>query len=198
MKMTDVDARLADLESRRISPGLSAPEENELRDCEIALGMVDASSRARADAARRVERFAAERAAKASSSVGHKSQKLVWSPGSHRGSSDVHHEAEAPGSLAHGAYRIRRGEGGAHLSYQRWRDDNGGAVALFHEMLGTYPDLSAAKAAAGDHHRDRLARRREAEAAALGRGSSGGRAAKKVKLKQEIKDAIGQGRLRRR
>lgn len=64
MKMTDVDARLAELESRRIAPGLSVAEQNELRDCEITLGMVEAPPRARAEAARRVERFAAERAAK--------------------------------------------------------------------------------------------------------------------------------------
>lgn len=64
MKMTDVDARLAELESHRIDPGLSVAEQNELRDCEITLGMVAASPRARAEAARRVERFAAERAAK--------------------------------------------------------------------------------------------------------------------------------------
>jgi len=61
--MTAVDARLAELESRRIDPGLSVAEQNELRDCEITLGMVDAPPRARAEAARRVERFAAERAA---------------------------------------------------------------------------------------------------------------------------------------
>ena len=64
MKMTDVDARLAELESRRIVPGLSVAEQNELRDCEITLGMVEAPPRARTEAARRVERFAAERAAK--------------------------------------------------------------------------------------------------------------------------------------
>jgi hypothetical protein len=62
--MTDVDARLAELESRRIVPGLSVAEQNELRDCEITLGMAAAPPRARAEAARRVERFAAERAAK--------------------------------------------------------------------------------------------------------------------------------------
>jgi hypothetical protein len=57
-------ARLAELESRRIIPGLSAAEQNELRDCEITLGMAEAPPRARAEAARRVERFAAERATK--------------------------------------------------------------------------------------------------------------------------------------
>ena len=66
MKMTDINARLAERESHRIDPGqgLSVSEQNELRDCEIALGMVAALPRARAEAARRVERFAAERAAK--------------------------------------------------------------------------------------------------------------------------------------
>jgi hypothetical protein len=64
MKMTVVDARLAELESRRIDPGLSVAEQNELRDCEITLGMVEAPPRARVEAARRVERFAAERSAK--------------------------------------------------------------------------------------------------------------------------------------
>ena len=63
MKMTAVDDRLAELESRRLEPGLSVAEQNELRDCEITLGMVDAPHRARAEAARRVERYAAERAA---------------------------------------------------------------------------------------------------------------------------------------
>lgn len=62
MKMTDVDGRLAELESCRFVPGLSVTEQNELRDCEITLGMVGAPPRARAEAARRVERFAAERA----------------------------------------------------------------------------------------------------------------------------------------
>lgn len=62
VKMTDVDAHLAELESRRIDPGLSVAEQNELRDCEITLGMVQAPPRARAEAARRVERFTAERA----------------------------------------------------------------------------------------------------------------------------------------
>lgn len=57
MKMTDVDARLAELESRRMS-GLTVAEQNELRDCEIALGMVECSAGTRAEAARRVERFA--------------------------------------------------------------------------------------------------------------------------------------------
>jgi hypothetical protein len=42
VKMTDVDARLAELESRRIVPGLSVAEQNELRDCEITLGMAGA------------------------------------------------------------------------------------------------------------------------------------------------------------
>jgi hypothetical protein len=46
MKMTDVDARLAELESRQIVPGLSMAEQNELRDCEITLGMVEAPPRA--------------------------------------------------------------------------------------------------------------------------------------------------------
>ena len=46
VKMTDVDARLAELESRRIVPGLSVAEQNELRDCEITLGMADAPPRA--------------------------------------------------------------------------------------------------------------------------------------------------------
>ena len=64
MKMTDVDARLAELESRRIDPGLSVAEQNELRDCEISLGMVEATARVRAEAARRVEQLAAERTAK--------------------------------------------------------------------------------------------------------------------------------------
>lgn len=62
MKMTDVDNRLAELEARRFAPGLSVAEQNELRDCEITLGMVEAPPRARAEAAQRVERFAAERA----------------------------------------------------------------------------------------------------------------------------------------
>ncbi len=62
MKMADVDTRLAELESRRIVPGLCVAEQNELRDCEITLGMVEASARARTEAARRVERFAAKRA----------------------------------------------------------------------------------------------------------------------------------------
>lgn len=62
MKMTDVDARLTELESRRIVPGLSVAEQNELRDCEITLGMVEANARVRDEAARRVERFAIERA----------------------------------------------------------------------------------------------------------------------------------------
>jgi len=63
MKMTEVDARLAELEARRFDPGLSTAEQNEMRDCEIALGMVDAPLRARVEAAQRVERFAATRAA---------------------------------------------------------------------------------------------------------------------------------------
>jgi hypothetical protein len=62
--MTEVDARLAELESRQIIPGLSVAEQNELRACEITLGMIEATPRARAEAARRVERFAAEREAK--------------------------------------------------------------------------------------------------------------------------------------
>lgn len=65
MKMTEIDQRLAELESQRFIPGLSVAEQNELRDCEIALGMVYASdnARVRVEAIRRVERFAAERAA---------------------------------------------------------------------------------------------------------------------------------------
>ncbi len=63
MKMTDVHTRLAELESRRFVPGLSAAEQNELRDCEITLGMIEVPPRTRAEAARRVERLAAERAA---------------------------------------------------------------------------------------------------------------------------------------
>ena len=39
-------------------------EQNELRDCEITLGMAAAPPRARAEAARRVERFAAEQSLK--------------------------------------------------------------------------------------------------------------------------------------
>lgn len=64
MKMNAVEARLAELESRRVQPGLSVSEQNELRDCEITLGMVEAPSRARAEAALAAW-FAAERAAKA-------------------------------------------------------------------------------------------------------------------------------------
>lgn len=64
MKMTDVNARLSELESRKIVPGLSVAEQNELRDCEITLGMVEAPPNARVGAARRVEKFAADRAIK--------------------------------------------------------------------------------------------------------------------------------------
>jgi hypothetical protein len=61
--MTAVDALLAELEERRIAPGLSTAEQNALRDCEITLGMVETSPRTRAEAARRVERFTATHAA---------------------------------------------------------------------------------------------------------------------------------------
>lgn len=67
LSMIDVDRRLAELESARVDPGLSVAEQNELRDCEITLGMVWAPPIARAEAARRVERFAAERIAKKTS-----------------------------------------------------------------------------------------------------------------------------------
>lgn len=59
--MTEVDERLAALESRRLESGLTVAEQNELRDCEITLGMTTAGPRERSEAARRVERFAAER-----------------------------------------------------------------------------------------------------------------------------------------
>jgi len=59
--MTEVEARRIELESRRMEPGLTVTEANEVRDCEIALGMIDVSPSTRAEAARRVELYAAAR-----------------------------------------------------------------------------------------------------------------------------------------
>lgn len=64
MKMKDVLARYDALQAKRtldIANDLTVAERNELRDCEITLGMTSAGPQARAEAARRVERFAAER-----------------------------------------------------------------------------------------------------------------------------------------
>lgn len=62
MKLLEVDDRLAELESRRIVPGLSVVEQIELRDCEVVLGMTPALPQERSEAARRVEQYARERA----------------------------------------------------------------------------------------------------------------------------------------
>jgi hypothetical protein len=79
---------------------------------------------------------------------------LTWSQPTHRGSSDVHYVAEDPSpSLKHGAYHIRRGEGGITLTYERWRDEHGGSVPIQHVSLGQYRSLAAAKSAAARHHR---------------------------------------------
>lgn len=82
---------------------------------------------------------------------------LAWSDGSHHGtSSDVIYVAQDPApSLKHGAYRIRRGEGGVGLSYERWRDEHGGAVPIQHVGLGEFSSLSDARAAASRHHEAR-------------------------------------------
>jgi hypothetical protein len=52
MKMTEVEARRIHLATQ---PDLTPAELNELRDCEITLGMTMAGSQARAEAARRIE-----------------------------------------------------------------------------------------------------------------------------------------------
>jgi hypothetical protein len=82
--------------------------------------------------------------------------KLTWSPGAHRGSSDVVHVAEDPSpTLKHGSYRIVRGEGGARLVYERWRDDHGGSVPIQHVLLGEGLGLADAKSTAEAHHAER-------------------------------------------
>jgi hypothetical protein len=79
---------------------------------------------------------------------------LTWSQPTHRGSSDVRYVAEDPSpSLKHGAYHIRRGEGGSTLVYERWRDEHGGSVPIQHVTLGQHASLAAAKSAAARHHR---------------------------------------------
>ncbi len=80
---------------------------------------------------------------------------LVWSPGVHLGASDVTYVAEDPSPLLrHGVYRIRRDEGDIRLFYERWRDEQGGAVPIQHIGLGgNYPSVAAAKSTAEDHHR---------------------------------------------
>ena len=89
------------------------------------------------------------------------SKQLQWSPGHHISSSTVVYDAEDPSpDLKHGAYRILRAEGDrCLLTYTKWRDDHGGAVALTsfeigHDLRG----IGAAKAVAEKHHRERLAR----------------------------------------
>lgn len=62
MKNADLLARYNELQVRWID--LSIAEQNEARDCEIALGMIDCRPETRAEAARRCERYAAGRLAK--------------------------------------------------------------------------------------------------------------------------------------
>jgi len=104
---------------------------------------------------------------------------LVWSHGAHHRSSDVVYTAEDPSpSLKHGAYRIRRHEGGSTLVYERWRDEHGGAVPIQHVTLGKYRGgrgLAAAKSAAQVHH-DQV--------------SGGGRAPSKSEIERDVQRVV--------
>lgn len=57
--MSEVLARFQELDARRMT--LPIAEQNERRDCEIALGMVPCRPETRANAARRCERWAKDR-----------------------------------------------------------------------------------------------------------------------------------------